>query len=74
MSIDEVKDTLEEVAGQKNLYVRMAGTKGLSVVTDQFEEIHPVALAAEAKRMLGYAPIVRYVQNNESLQIHGLIK
>ena len=67
---DQVEERIADTASNKNLYMRFAGDKPLSVVTDQFQEIHPEQIIKEASRALGVAPTIRYFKNDESLQLN----
>jgi len=70
LSVEEVVEKIEEVNQEKDLFLRFAGDKPLSVVTSRFTEIKPSKLAAEAAKIIGINPTVRYFRNNESLQFN----
>jgi len=55
---------------EKDLFLRIAGDKPLSVVTSKFNEISPSQIAQCASDLLGTNPIVRYFRNNESMQFN----
>ncbi len=54
----------------QDLFIRYAGNKPLSIVTETFQEIDPVDVAEKASEILGVKPITRYFANDESLQFN----
>lgn len=54
----------------KDLYLRFAGSRPLSVVTDSFIEINPHEILKETSKLTGIKPTIRYFRNNESLQLN----
>jgi len=70
LSRDEVRNIILEKNEEKNLYVRLANGKPLSVVTDKFEEISPFEISDVTSKIMGVSPEVRYFKNDESLQFN----
>ncbi|MBI2129345.1 hypothetical protein HYU07_03825 [Candidatus Woesearchaeota archaeon] len=66
----EVKERIRQTNADKDLYLRFAGSRPLSVVTDSFIEISPREIAKEASKLIGKNPAIRYFRNNESLQFN----
>ena len=67
---EEVEERVCEVNKEKDLYLRFAGKRPLSVVTEKFKEISPQMIVDEASRLIGAEPVIRYFANNESLQLN----
>ncbi len=67
---EEVEEKIEETNEEKNLFMRFAGKKPLTVVTDDFKEINPNQILKTTIDVMGSAPTIRYFKNNESLQFN----
>lgn len=67
---EEVEDKISRANSGRNMYIRFAGEKPLSVVTDVFQEISPIELVAKTSQAMGVMPVVRYFKDNESLQLN----
>jgi hypothetical protein len=70
LGLESVKDRIQETAREKDMYLRFAGDKPLSLVTGQFKEIDARKIAQEVGTKLGTNPIVRYFRNDESVQLN----
>jgi len=70
LSKREVSDKMYETTSDKNLYMRFAGSKPMSVVTDEFKPFSPRRLYSESKKIIGTEPTIRYFEGNESLQFN----
>ncbi len=70
LSQEEVLDRIQQATADKNVYLRFADKKPLSVVTDRFKEISPDALVEKTTKIMGVDPTVRYFRNNETLQLN----
>jgi hypothetical protein len=68
LNADQIRDVIAKTIQTKNLYVRGAAGKSLSVVTDAFKEFDAEEIIDEAKRLLGKEPIMRYFKHDESIQ------
>jgi hypothetical protein len=67
---DNITEKIVKANAQKDLYVRYADEKPLSVVTGRFREIKPSDVMAEIADVLQVAPTIRYFRGNESLQLN----
>src|SRR3989338_8683316 len=70
LTIEEVKHKVFEANQQKDLFLRFADDKPLSVVTNRFKEISPQELYEKGAKLLGTEPTVRYFMSDESLQFN----
>jgi hypothetical protein len=70
LSREEAEERIFASNEKKDLFLRLAGKKPLSVVTSKFKEINPYDLMENASRMVGSEPVIRYFKNNESLQMN----
>jgi len=70
LSKSDVEDMAYQANLRKDIMIRYAGENPLSVVTDQFREIHPAELVEHAHKIIGSEPVIRYFSSNESVQIN----
>lgn len=66
----QVENRIERTAREKEMYLRYAKDKPLALVTNEFKEINPRNIAKKTQKIIGAAPIVRYFQNDESVQMN----
>jgi len=65
---------IQDANREKDIYLRFAGERPLSVVTGKFQEMQPGKVARDIASVLGVEPTVRYFQADESLQLNFPIK
>ncbi|MBW3021164.1 hypothetical protein KY334_07755 [Candidatus Woesearchaeota archaeon] len=66
----QVSQRIGDTTESKNLYMRFAENRPLSLVTDKFTEINPIDLLKESSKVMGLEPTVRYFKNDNSLQFN----
>jgi len=67
---EELSKKIAEANNKKDIYLRYAEEKPLSVVTNKFIEKKPSELIKELSGILGSNPTIRYFMTNENLQIN----
>jgi len=70
LTTDEVKEEILTTNKNKNLYMRFANDRPIALVTDKFREINPTTMAGNISGKLKSQPLVRYFQDNESVQMN----
>ncbi len=69
-SRDNLSKRIAQANNKKDIYLRYADERPLSVVTGKFMEIKPSELLTEVSDILHSNPTIRYFKNNESLQMN----
>jgi hypothetical protein len=74
MTLEGMAGQIEKANKKKDIYLRYAGDKPLSVVTDRFVEIKPKKILEEVQEILGTKPTVRYFWGDERVHMNFPIK